>query len=222
MKTIPIMRVTYPDITIPQRKGSQLRGFFSQLARTDPVLHQHLEGGGVSYRYPLVQYKVLRHHPVIVAAGDGIRHIYPHVMAQETLFLDGMYYPCGNRRIELGEELLGGSAVPLRYRFLSPWFGLNQENFARYLALEEPQARQQLLARILVGNILSMAKGFGVTVEDRLTATPYLSERRDRFKGERILSFYGQFEVNFQLPNLLALGKSVSRGYGTYTRLEEG
>lgn len=220
MKTIPIMRVTYPDITIPQWKGSKLRGFFSQLDRADPVLHQHLEGGGVSYRYPLVQYKVLRRHPVIVAAGDGIRHIYPHIMAQDSLCLDGVRYPCGNRRIELGEEPLGGSAVPLRYRFLSPWFGLNQENFARYLALEEPQARQQLLARILVGNLLALAKGFGVTVEDRLTVTPDLSERRDRFKGESILSFYGQFEVNFQLPDLLALGKSVSRGYGTYTRLE--
>ena len=222
MTNIPIMRVSYPDITIAQWKARQLRGFFSNTDRTDPMLHHHLAGGAVAYRYPLIQYKVIRRHPMIIAAGDGIRHIYPHIMENDTLFLDGVSYPCGNRHIELGQEPLGASAVPLRYRFLSPWFALNQANFARYRGMTQPEQRQQLLARILVGNILSMAKGFGVTVEHQLTAVPRLQERRDQFKGETILSFYGEFEVNFQLPELLALGKSVSRGYGTYIRLRKG
>ena len=222
MTQIPIMRVSYPDITIAQWKGRQVRGFFSNTDRGDSVLHQHLEGGAVVYRYPLVQYKVIRCHPTIVAAGEGIRHIYPHVMEHDTLLLDGVSYPCGRRQIELGQESLGESAIALRYRFLSPWFALNQANFARYRKLTQPEERQQLLAGILVGNILSMAKGFGVTVEHRLIAVPRLQERRDRFKGETILSFYGDFEVNFQLPELLALGKSVSRGYGTYVRLRGG
>ena len=222
MNPIPIMRVTYPDITISQWKARQLRGFFSQTDRDDPVLHQHVAGGGVAYRYPLVQYKVIRQHPMIVAAGEGIRHIHPHVMAHDTLLLDGETYPCGQRRIELGAEELQVCARPIRYRFLSPWFGLNQANFARYTALARQEDRTELLSRILAGNILSMAKGLGITVEGRLAVTPRLRERRDRFKGETILSFYGEFEVNARLPDYLALGKSVSRGYGTYVRLPEG
>lgn len=219
MISIQIMRIRYPDIHIPQWKGSKLRGFFSNMDRDDPLLHQHLTAGKVAYQYPLIQYKVIRQHPMVVAAGDGIRHIYPHVLQNDFLYLDGFRYPCGRREIELGEEWLGESRGTLHYRFLSPWFGLNQENFTRYMDLNTPDAKNQLLSKILIGNILSMAKRFGITVGKRLIVLPHLLERRDRFKGETILSFYGGFEVNFRLPNYLALGKSVSRGYGTYIQI---
>ena len=122
MISIQIMRIRYPDIHIPQWKGSKLRGFFSNMDRDDPLLHQHLTAGKVAYQYPLIQYKVIRQHPMVVAAGDGIRHIYPHVLQNDFLYLDGFRYPCGRREIELGEEWLGESRGTLHYRFLSPWF----------------------------------------------------------------------------------------------------
>lgn len=214
MKTIQIMRVKYPDIQIAQWQGRQVRGFFAGLDWDDPMLHHHLRNGATAYGYPLVQYKVLNGHPAVVAANEGINHIYPLVMQNNTLSLNHRTYPCGRRKIELGEEQIGACNEYLTYRFLSPWFGLNQANFEHYTELEEEE-REELLSKILIGNILSLSKSFGVTVENRLQVSANLIPRRTQFKGEVILSFTGTFSVNYRLPDLLGIGKSVSRGYGT-------
>ena len=40
-------------------------------------------------------------------------------------------------------------------------------------------------------------------------------------KGIPVTGFYGSFTVNFQLPPLFGLGKSVSRGYGAVSKEDE-
>ena len=70
-RKIRIMRVTYPEIQVPQWQGRKLRGFFASGGEADSLLHNHAAGGGEIYRYPLVQYKVFRKSPVILAMEAG-------------------------------------------------------------------------------------------------------------------------------------------------------
>jgi hypothetical protein len=38
---------------------------------------------------------------------------------------------------------------------------------------------------------------------------------RTTLKGQTMVGFVGSFTLNLQIPDLLGLGKSVSRGFGT-------
>lgn len=211
-KRIRIMRAAYPDITVPQWQGRKLRGFFAA-GQEDSLLHGHGLGKRVFYRYPLVQYKVIRKVPAIIALEEGIEAVYPLIMERRELRLGDELYPCGRLDIFLEEDTAGDRAQTYTYRFLSPWFGLNQENYRRYVGLP-PEARKAFLEKIIAGNLLSLSKGLGITVERRLQVDARLREQSAHFKDETVLGFRGEFSVNFRIPALLGLGKSVSRGFG--------
>lgn len=219
-KAVSILRAAYPDIHVPQWEGRQLRGFFAAGQEEGSLLHNHEDQGRGLYRYPLVQYKVIGGVPVVLAIGDGILALQPVILSHESLTLGGRTWPRGTLRLELEDCLLGDTEEPRRYRFASPWFGLNQANFRRYRSAG-PEERKRLLERVLVGNLLSLSKGLGVTVERRLAVTCALRETELRFKGEKVLGFWGEFSVNFLLPELLGLGKSVSRGLGAVLPLTD-
>jgi hypothetical protein len=115
-------------------------------------------------------------------------------------------------------EPLGESATPLRYRFVTPWLGLNQENHRLFDASNSAQ-RSALLERVLVGNCLSLAKAFDLHVNVLLVARSLgLWPVTVDLKGVPMVGFVGAFEVNFLLPDRIGLGKSVSRGFGTVER----
>lgn len=217
-RKIRIMRASYPDIQAPQWEGRRLRGFFAAGQEEGSLLHNHGEKGRELYRYPLVQYKVLRRVPTVVALEEGIPEVYPLVMERQELRLGDRVCPCGHLEIALSEGTVGDAAETFRYRFLSPWFGLNQENYRRYQEADEEE-KKQLLRRVLTGNLLSLSKGLGITVQRRLEAEPRLEERAVRFKEETVMGFVGEFSANFLIPDLLGLGKSVSRGFGAVKRV---
>lgn len=212
-KMLRVMRVTYPDIQVPQWQGRKLRGFFASGAGAGSLLHNHGEEGSEIYRYPLVQYKIIGKTPTIIALEEGIREVHPLVMERQELLLGERRYPCGQVNIDLRTEVIGDAQGMQRYRFCSPWFGLNQANYHSY-ERANADARQELLSRIIVGNLLSLAKGMNVQVEGRLEVHPYLEERLVRFKDEVVLGFVGTFTTNYLIPDLIGIGKSVSRGFG--------
>jgi len=75
-----------------------------------------------------------------------------------------------------------------------------------------------LLNRNLVGNILSMSKSLDYQVPDKIKCHIEVKEQSSSLKGNEITAFRGFFVTNFQIPDLLGLGKSVSRGFGTVKR----
>jgi len=111
----------------------------------------------------------------------------------------------------------------LSYRFLTPWLALNEENYTRYKPLV-PAKQKNLLRRILVGNVLSMSKGLGYVVTQEIKVSKldiYPVKTPVRLKGVEMTGFNGTFSVNFEMPDYIGLGKSVSRGFGTIRRMEE-
>lgn len=214
IRKVRVMTASYKNIRLPLSEGKKVRGFFADLDDADILLHNHGENGRQIYQYPLVQYKVIGGHPVIVALEDGIRSIHPHLMEQREIRLGDKVYTDMALDIRLSELPLGDSARARSYRFVTPWLALNQKNYVKYKEADQGE-REQLLEHILAGNLLSMCKRFGVTIENRLKVLHQLQSTAVWYKGEKMEAFRGTFQVNCCIPDLCGIGKGTARGFGT-------
>lgn len=214
IKDIRVMAATYKNIHLSISEAKRIRGFFADLDHTDSRLHNHRESGEQIYQYPLVQYKVVGGHPMIVAVEDGIRSIHPHLMEQTQMVLGDKIYTDMALDIRLSERPIGDSREIREYQFMTPWLALNQDNFEKYKKAD-PEGQAVLLSNILKGNILSMCKGFGVTIENKLTVTHQLESVPVWYKGKKMEGFRGTFQINCCIPDLCGIGKGTARGFGT-------
>lgn len=207
----------YRNIKLKQRDAVKVRGFFADLDETDTLMHNHLKTGKNIYRYPRVQYKVLHHHPYIVAFGEGINSLYPKLMSAERVTLDGVTYDNPDLQISLETKLIGDSREIYRYKFLTPWLALNQENYRKFINIppDREDMKEDMLKKILTGNILSLCGGFDVNIEGKIDVSVNVKNVPVRFKGEPMIGFIGSFEANVHIPGFCGIGKGVSRGMGT-------
>jgi len=95
---------------------------------------------------------------------------------------------------------------------------LNEENYQRYKNYNYSERTDQLRS-ILIRNIMAMAKTFQYFIESKIMLNTSLKETTIKFKGKDAIGFLGTFQVNFNLPNYIGLGKSVSRGFGTIKKI---
>lgn len=212
---IKFMTASYKNIEISSRDARRLRGFFANLDQTDSNLHNHTPEGEQMYRYPLVQYKVLNGHPFIVAWGEGIRSIYRHLMEQKQLVIGEKTFTDMELDIVLSEKPVGDSLAMRSYRFMTPWLALNKVNYKCYHDAKTQEERDEVLNRVLTGNILSICKGFGVTIEGQIKISHELKEIAVSYKGEHMTGFLGTFHANCCLPSFCGIGKGTARGFGT-------
>ena len=78
----------------------------------------------------------------------------------------------------------------------------------------------KFLKRLIIGNILSFAKGIDWWIEEEIVIEAKLEEISVKFKNEAMIGFKGYFYSNIYLPEFIGLGKSTSRGFGTISREE--
>jgi len=95
---------------------------------------------------------------------------------------------------------------------------LNEENYQRYKNYNYSERTDQLKS-ILIRNIMAMAKTFQYFAESKITVETNLKETSFEFKGKDMIGFFGSFQVNFNLPDYIGLGKSVSRGFGATKKI---
>lgn len=222
MTALPITTLTFPEIRLDVRDAHKLRGYFGELFREhSPLLHNHFEDGSSRYAYPLVQYKVLRNVPTLVGMGEGADLLAELFLKTKELNIEGKVYPLFSKEIKHHRQSIGMSDSMERYRFETLWMPLNQENHKTYVRLDAG-SDFILLERILTGNILSFFKAFkhffepDERVKVELDIEAY---RSTKFKDKRMAAFHGQFLANVLLPDLVGIGKSVSRGFGTIRKI---
>lgn len=201
------------------------RGFFGNAFRGEVLAHHHLisdEGvnsaSKVLYRYPLVQYKALDGDLLILGIEEGVNLVnrfahfeYINLNSNRLAVVETYFHHCK------GE--FGISESQIKYQFVTPWLALNEKNIKKYKRCQSFREARQMLGHILVANILSMAKGLGYTVENKICTTIHARQCNCSLKGNPMLGFIGTFSSNFKLPSYSGLGKSVSRGYGTIARI---
>jgi len=196
----------------------KLRGFFARKFNGYLLLHNHLGNNKFLYKYPRIQYKTIDQVKVILGLAEGVDILQSIYNKYDQLVLNGHTYQIYSKEIILKEEDFRIATNNLKYKFLSPWFALNEENYQRYKKYSYSERADQLKS-ILIRNIMAMAKTFQYFVDSKIVVNTKLKETSIKFKGKDIIGFLGTFQVNFNLPDYIGLGKSVSRGFGTIKKI---
>lgn len=197
---------------------AKVRGFIASKHMGNSIFHQH-NGNELQYRYPLIHYHTLNSTPVITGWQEGVEETKKLFKEINHLNIDNKKLYINRKKFVIKIQEFGITTKRNKYRFISPWLALNNTNYQRYITTRRKK-KQGFLEKILTGNILSASKGLDYTVKDRINPSIiYTREIKTSLKGTPLLAFKGAFEVNFELPELFGIGKSVSRGFGAVTRI---
>ncbi len=202
--------------------GRAIRGFFGNLYRNRPEFHNHL-GQRLIYRHPLIQYKIFGGSALVIGLKEGA-YLLKAVPEIEYLELHHLKNAVVKRTMIDSVVPIGLTSAGSRYKFTTPWIGLNEKNYQAYVTLKDRQRETtELCDKIIVGNILSMCKSLGYTVDHPLYVESDLRESTMvAIKDVNLVSFAGEFEANFLIPEFWGIGGKVSLGYGTVKPLNGG
>jgi hypothetical protein len=216
---IIITELTYNLLDlIPVSYGSKLRGCFAN--RFENILfHQHKKNGALRYDYPLIQYKIISGNPYIIGINNGAHKIIDKFLEIETLNLnDKIYNDIQGNLSTKSFDLFVDDHNIYDYVFPNPWIALNQKNYREYKNSTDKE-KDELLRKILIGNILSFAAGINWHIEKQLLIFNLdLEEVIVNYKNNKLIAFKGSFKSNVYLPSNIGLGKSVSKGFGRIIR----
>lgn len=225
MPEIQLVSLTYDiqdDLSLSY--GHKLRGYFANNFK-EVLFHNHQQDGSLRYGYPLIQYKIIDKKPFILGINRGGELIIKHFLSIDRLILNEKEYISPSSRLSVNEEIVkvnNDYDMPIyKYIFISPWLGLSQENYRvyknKYINATKME-KTKFFKSVIIGNILSFAKGIKWWIEEEIKVVPSLSEISVKFKNEEMIGFTGYFFSNVYLPEYIGIGKSTSRGFGTIKR----
>ena len=199
----------------------KFRGFVGNTFKEHDLIHNHDEKGNPLYRYPLIQFKLIDKTPAIIAITDRAVNIFAELfMKLDKIVIEDTVIPVFEKDLKIEEVVFGYSDEIFMYEFVSPWIGLNQKNFKIFNDARNDE-KNQILTRVMTGNILSMAKylDYWLSKDQKIKIDHKLKEVKVNLKGKSMTGFNGIFKSNFLIPDYLGIGKSVSRGFGALKRI---
>lgn len=133
------------------RDGQAVRGFFGNMYNNRPEFHGH-KGDRLIYKHPLIQYKVFGGSALLVGLKEGA-YLLKAVPTLEYLEIHHQKYSILKQNTSVDTIPFGLTENMISYSFVTPWIGLNEENYDRYLTLRKSREK---VAKIL----LPLLKGF--------------------------------------------------------------
>lgn len=203
----------------PQTLAAWWRGAAASRFPDDVAFHGH-DGTRTIARYPEVHYRWLDGAPALFSFGEAAQRAMGHPWPGSELRLGPHVRTIAEVQWNVVPLTRGLSRRLVRYEFRAPWLALNQANYGRYRTMARAERRAEL-DRILVGNLLSMSTGFGWFFEAGETVYAAADVTREvacTVKDTVLVGFEGSFVCNLELPDHLALGRSVSHGFGCFVR----
>jgi hypothetical protein len=224
MVGIPVLLVRF-EAPIRAHQLKAFRGALIQHVGLSPEnhrFHNHQDDTSFIYQYPTIQYKRVGQQPAVLFLGEAVDEVAKlFKQGSRKLFLNGMPYYLQTARTEswLWEPRL--EEQPHTY-VLRGWLPFNDANLQRFDALTDRAEQEQMLARILRGNLLSMAKGLGLWINSTLTAELLATRQRCPVdvKGTPRRCYDIRFRTNLRLQRWIGLGRHTSLGHGTLTRIQ--
>lgn len=213
-----ILSLTFPDLRLIPRDAPKLRGYFIRHFGADNVLfHNHTSEGGYVYRYPLIQYKVLRGVPTVLGINEGADSLLEVFMHIHEIELDGQRLAINAKELNFLDADVAITDELREYRFTTPYFPFTQENY-RDFRNRDPQEQAIRLRELLVNHLIQALRDIGLAITPegpRLMASLRLQPKMVQFKNQRMQMYTGEFTANVVFPAGLGIGKSSSRGFGT-------
>jgi len=159
-----------------------------------------------------VQYKTIRGKLFVIGINE-----YANVVLQKISGIHEIVLPNTKAAVS-SVEITSIKETPTnkicQYEFLTPWIGLNTENYAKFKNIDD-QFKKRFLEDILIGNILSMLKGVGIRIDYQIYINlKKYKEVPVRVHEHQFSGFFAQFVSNITLPKYIGIGKSVSKGFG--------
>lgn len=188
------------------------------------LFHNHISDNKYLYSYPKIQYKIIRGRPAILCLNEGIDEIhYFFRKASWDLNLNERYYKVKIKKLSINQYNMQVWDTVFRYSIIN-WRALNQENYELYKSLIDEEEKQELLEKILIGNILSFAKGINWTIEKdiKLKIERIHKIKTLLVKKVKTICFDVDFITNVFLPNYIGLGKNVTFGFGLVQQKRKG
>lgn len=213
---LEISILKYMDLSLNLRGSEKLRGYIGNKYIEADILHNHTPTGYI-YRYPLAQYKIVDSVPMIIGIGRASEVVKNIALDCEEINIDGEKFSSVNRELTTNICNYSETKDYVSYEFISPWVALNQGNIVKYRNASNIE-KETMLKKILIGNIISMSKGLEYTVEKELVCWVNLTPVNVILKNKNHIAFKGEFKINFDMPDYLGLGKSVSRGFGIFKK----
>lgn len=222
------MKISYAilifnDIKIHSSDIPKIRGYLSNRLIEYQELHNHIGDSQFDYRFPSIQFRIINDRPAIIACKRSYDVIKDIFFSIDKLEMGIKKLEINEKKIEIRESDFGDTNRFFDYKFISPWMALNNNNHVHYKKLDSYK-KQQLLKKILRGNLLTISKGFNYTINnfDNIKVEGHFIPKYVNFKSQKMLCFNGSFTVNFRIPDYLALGKQSSRGFGVVREIRSG
>lgn len=192
-----------------QRDAEKLRGYFGTIYKEETLFHNHTPDGGVIYRMPLIQYKVIDGVLSIVGINEGVE-----VLGSTFLKVDKLQI--GNREIShfetsfavVNEEFAVTSSL-YQYQFGSLWLPVNKGNYMNYINGKLD------LNRVLQNHILTNFKSLRHQVTERIMVVGKFREHSVYVNNEEFFGFSGEFTANVVIPEYMSFGKNRATGFGS-------
>lgn len=218
---IKIASLELANVKLNKDQTHLLRGCIGNLFKDRDIIHNHdLQTGKVIYRYPLIQFKIIDNVPKIIAISEEAINTLKSVLLNiKEIDIKGLKIPIYEKMFKVEEYKFGNDREFYVYEFVNPWIALNQENYNVYFNLQSIIERNRMLEKCLIAHIISVSKAFKYTVNDEIIVKANLNKNDVILKGKTMIGFTGCFKVNFDLPDFIGLGKSVSRGYGCFKKV---
>ena len=193
-----------------------LRGYFGNFFRNIIEFHNHLDQITFNYKSPSIQYRVIDGNLSILGINEGGDILLKSIdeIKLDEIKLDGIDNKIEEKEIKITFPELEIKDERYDYKFESFWIALNEENYKKY------QKGEFSLDNQLRNNILEFFKLSGVQATKRIIAVGEFEENKIIEKDTVILGFTGTFKTNVNLPDLIALGKRKSVGFGIIKRIK--
>lgn len=203
---------------------SAFRGaIIEKVGRENLLFNHHLDDNKYYFRYPVLQYKSIRRQPAILCLGEGVKEIH-------KLFTKPTWeIKLKDKEIDLVIDSLELKNVSLKVSDksssfgLKNWLALNEKNHKKYMAISDEISRIEMLEKILIGNILSFAKGMNWDITEQINVRiQQIGKTKNlKYKNTHLLAFTLYFSTNVELPQYIGLGKGASHGYGMVNPLKQ-
>lgn len=200
---------------------SAFRGaIIEKVGRSNILFNHHFDDKRYLYKYPLIQYKSIRRRAAIVCIGEGVDEIYKLFSSSSwVLSVRDRVIDLSIDDLKLYTHHLAIANSTTNY-LLTNWLALNEKNYPKYRNLQSELDRIEMLESILIGNLLSFARGVEWFIEEEIKVriNSIDEEKLIRYKGNSLLGFKVKFSSNIKIPNYIGLGKGASHGYGIVSK----
>lgn len=194
------------------RDAEKLRGYMGTVYKEEDLFHNHKAEGGVIYRMPLIQYKVIDGTLSILGINEGVQVLADKFLKIERLKIGDNEIQHFETGFSVNNEEFDVTSVLHEYRFDSLWLPINQKNYLSYINGKLD------LNQVLQNNLLTNFKDLDYRISERIMVKGHFKEHTVKVNNEEFFGFSGEFVCNVKIPEFMSVGKNRATGFGTVRR----